>query len=462
MSIVALQLGNGSYNSATPVTNTIVVAPKALTYTANAAGMTYGLAVPGLSGTVGGFVGTDNQGNATTGTLTFTTTATSSSGVGGYAINGSGLTANNGNYTFVQATANAAALTINALPVNLTGTRSYDGTTTVAAGILSVANKVGGDNVTVASGNGTLAGANVGSEAITSFGTLALGGTAAGNYTLSGASGSVNVTVAGTSVVAGSSENPSGYKDSLTFTASVAPPSATGTVQFLTNGVLFDTETLSGGLAMSAVTALLPRGTNLITAEYSGDSNYLTDTNSLNQIVTNHPPTANSATYYRTAGLVLEIAIVNLATNWTDVDGDTIALSGVNVSTNGVTVAFDHSYIYYSDTNNVADQFTYTITDGYGGTNTGVVTVLMAPAATNQTQNIIGVAVNGDGSVTVSFAAIPGYTYAVQAATNLAPPVAWTIIGSQQAATNGLWQFTDTNAANYPQRFYRSSYLTNQ
>jgi uncharacterized protein YfiM (DUF2279 family) len=176
-------------------TGTLVINAATLTYTANVASMTYGSAVPGLSGSVSGFVGTDNQGNATTGTLTFTAAATSSSGVGSYAINGTGLTANNGNYTFVQADGNATALTINALPVNLTGTRSYDGTTAIAAGILSVANKVGSDNVTVASGSGTLAGANVGSEAITSFETLALGGTAAGNYTLAGASGSVNITV---------------------------------------------------------------------------------------------------------------------------------------------------------------------------------------------------------------------------------------------------------------------------
>ncbi len=176
-------------------TNTLAINPATLTYTANPASMTYGSAVPGLSGSVSGFVGADNQGNATTGTLTFTTAATSSSDVGTYTISGSGLTANNGNYTFVQAAGNTTALTINALPVNLTGTRPYDSTTTVAAGILSVANKVGGDNVTVMSGSGTLAGANVGSEAITSFGTLALGGTAAGNYTLAVASGSVNITV---------------------------------------------------------------------------------------------------------------------------------------------------------------------------------------------------------------------------------------------------------------------------
>ena len=103
-------------------TNTLVINAAILTYTANAASMTYGSAVPVFSGSVSGFVGTDNQANATTGTLTFTTAATSSSGVGGYAISGSGLTANNGNYTFVQASGNATALTINALPVNLTGT----------------------------------------------------------------------------------------------------------------------------------------------------------------------------------------------------------------------------------------------------------------------------------------------------------------------------------------------------
>jgi len=50
--------------------------------------------------------------NATTGTLTFTTPATSASGAGSYAINGSGLTANNGNYTFAQAAGNATALSI--------------------------------------------------------------------------------------------------------------------------------------------------------------------------------------------------------------------------------------------------------------------------------------------------------------------------------------------------------------
>ena len=42
-----------------------------LTYTANTVSQTYGTAIPTFSGSVSGFLGTDNQGNATTGTLSF-------------------------------------------------------------------------------------------------------------------------------------------------------------------------------------------------------------------------------------------------------------------------------------------------------------------------------------------------------------------------------------------------------
>src|SRR3989442_2290460 len=85
-------------------------------------------------------------------------------------------------------------VTITALAVNLTGTRPYDGTTAASFSILSVSNKVGSEDVTVASGSGTLASKDVGARAISSFGSLALGGTAAGNYTLTGATGTVTIT----------------------------------------------------------------------------------------------------------------------------------------------------------------------------------------------------------------------------------------------------------------------------
>ena len=55
---------------------------------------------------------------ATTGTLSFSSGATDQSPPGFYAIVGSGLTANNGNYVFVQAPGNRAALTLDPSPSN--------------------------------------------------------------------------------------------------------------------------------------------------------------------------------------------------------------------------------------------------------------------------------------------------------------------------------------------------------
>ena len=98
-----------------------------------------------------------------------------------------------GNFTGSSGTL-AGGQTINLLPVNLTGTRAYDGTANAAAGILTVANALSGDVVSVVSGSGTLASTTAGPQAITAFGDLALGGTAAGNYTLAGATGSVTIT----------------------------------------------------------------------------------------------------------------------------------------------------------------------------------------------------------------------------------------------------------------------------
>jgi hypothetical protein len=101
----AVRAGRGAY----------VITPATLTYTADAATRVYGAADPALSGTVTGFVGGDSQANATAGTLIFTTPATASSKAGLYAIDGSGLTAKDGNYRFVQAPGNATALTITSL-----------------------------------------------------------------------------------------------------------------------------------------------------------------------------------------------------------------------------------------------------------------------------------------------------------------------------------------------------------
>jgi hypothetical protein len=120
--ITASQAGNANYDPAPAVTQTFQINPATLTYTATATNRLYGAANPSLTGKVTGFVLGQTQATATTGTLAFTTTATASSNAGSYAITGSGLTANHGNYVFAQAAANATALTIKPATLTYTAT----------------------------------------------------------------------------------------------------------------------------------------------------------------------------------------------------------------------------------------------------------------------------------------------------------------------------------------------------
>jgi filamentous hemagglutinin family protein len=70
-----------------------------------------------LGGTVTGFVYNDTAANATTGTLSFTSSATPLSAPGTYAVQGGGLSA--ANYRFVQAESNGTALTVLPTPAEL-------------------------------------------------------------------------------------------------------------------------------------------------------------------------------------------------------------------------------------------------------------------------------------------------------------------------------------------------------
>lgn len=78
--------------------------------------------------------------------------------------------------------------------------------------------------------------------------------------------------LASTSVAISSSLNPSQPGGAVTFTASITPSTATGTVQFLDGGALLGTGTVASGSA-SFTTASLAQGTHSITAVYSGDAN---------------------------------------------------------------------------------------------------------------------------------------------------------------------------------------------
>jgi hypothetical protein len=76
-----------------------------------------------------------------------------------------------------------------------------------------------------------------------------------------------------------SNSNPSSYGGSVTFTASVSPSAATGTVTFKDSGTSIGTGTLSNGTATLTI-SLLATGSHSITAAYGGDGNYAASTSS--------------------------------------------------------------------------------------------------------------------------------------------------------------------------------------
>lgn len=93
------------------VTNgALAINPATLTYVADPATRTQGEPNPAFNGTVTGLRNEDSLGSATTGTLTWTSPATTASEPGNYAINGGGLSATN--YVFTQGEGNSSALAI--------------------------------------------------------------------------------------------------------------------------------------------------------------------------------------------------------------------------------------------------------------------------------------------------------------------------------------------------------------
>jgi subtilase family serine protease len=307
------------------------------------------------------------------------------------------------------------------------------------------------------------AGANVSGVASNVLTLTAVSTNNAGSYSvvITNAYGSVTSSVAtltvnllASTMALTSTANPSGYKDGLNFTASLGSSSSTGTVQFLTNGVLFNAQTLAAGAATSASLATLPRGTNLIAARYSGDVNYLPATNTLSQIVTNHPPVTAAFYTNRYTGLSLKIPVAVLTNNWSDADGDALSLAGISVSTNGVTVTNSVGTLVYYNSNNVADLFICTVSDGWGGTNFQNVYIAVMALPTNAIPVIASVARGTNGAILFNLAGMSGLTYILQATTNLISSGSWLPLATNVPDTNGVWQFSEPTT-NHPQRFYR-------
>jgi VCBS repeat-containing protein len=217
------------------VTGTLTVTPAALTVSADNHTRAYGAANPAFRASYGGFVNGDTVASLG-GTLTFSTSATTSSAVGAYAITPSGLTSPNYTISYLNGT-----LTVTPAVLTITAnneTRAYGAANPALT--VSYSGFVNGDT---AASLATPATATTTATAASGVGTypITASGATSANYTISYVTGTLTVTAATLTITANNetraygAANPawtvsySGFVNGDTAASLATPPTATTT-----------------------------------------------------------------------------------------------------------------------------------------------------------------------------------------------------------------------------------------
>jgi len=136
--------------------------------------------------------------------------------------------------------------------------------------------------------------------------------------------------------------------------------------------------------------------------------------------------------------------------------GYALAVTGVGSnSTQGGTVSWDGNLVTYMPPGGYSgqDAFSYTLSDGHGGSAQGTVVVTVA-ASGAQTLNMISLQLTPT-NCQLEFAGIPGRSYIIQSAPAVNGP--WSDLSEPIAADGtGLIEYIDTNPPG-PMQFYRTS-----
>ncbi len=214
----------------------------------------------------------------------------------------------------------------------------------------------------------------------------------------------------------------------------------------------------SGVATLTVLGSVIGHGSKTITAEYvnsDGNFNGSTGTLSPDQVV-DTPPVAGAHYLGAVVSTKLTISASALAVLDYDADGDTLSITAVSgTSTNGpagnVTLS-DGTVNYTPATGFVgADQFTYTIYDGFtGGTATSTANVTVRLGQATSVFNSISAS---SGTVNLRGHGIPGRSYDIQWSANPDFSIGGVVPGSVKAAANGIITYTD-DAGDGP-RYYR-------
>jgi Bacterial Ig-like domain (group 3)/MBG domain (YGX type) len=249
---------------------------------------------------------------------------------------------------------------------------------------------------------------------------------------------------------------PSTYGQSITFTATVAPTPTGGTVQFYENGIALGAPaTVSGGTAFYSTSALAV-GSYQITAQYGGTTFYASSStaSASSQQVTAASLAIAANPQSKVYGTLLVFGGGNTNFSSTGLqNGETIGSVTLAVSGNGG--ATNAPVGSYTITPSLATGGTFAAANYSIAYQTNSLTVTLPPNSIPVT--IVDILRQADGTMHLDFSGTPGYVYMIEATTNLTPTIVWTVLGTNAADTNGLFNFTDLQATNYSSRFYQTA-----
>jgi hypothetical protein len=280
-------------------------------------------------------------------------------------------------------------------------------------------------------------------------------------------SGTVNVNAVGTNTLTYTADDGNGNTNTATRTVIVRDTTPPAILWSFTNLVLAaDTNCsaqmpdvtgtnyilatdLSGALAISQSptnNAILPLGTNVVivtVTDASGNAAFSTNT----IIVQDQTPPQ----------------ILSQPQSLTNLVGTTANFSVA------ATACTPLAYQWFFNSGILADQTNYALAIVFASaTNAGNYSVV-ASASGSSTTSIVATltvnlippgiapnpAINADGSFILNLTGSPGYTYILETTTNLSSSANWRPVVTNTLGTNGVWQFNDTQATNFLQRFYR-------
>jgi subtilisin-like proprotein convertase family protein len=446
------------------VNGSLTVLPAPLTVSADIQSRPYGSTNPVFTVTYSGFANGESLTESdVTGAPLLGTLADTTSPVGIYDITNSlgSLTSSNYTFSFTNGTltVTAAALTVTADNQS----RSYGATNPPLTGTLTGVQN--GDPVTAVFQAEADTNSPVGDYPITPSLQDLVG--VLGNYSVSYADGILSVTQAASEIALATSANPVLPGLPVTFSANVAAvapggDTPSGSVQFIVDGADYQTPViLTGGFASVTTTTLL-LGQHTVSAEYSGDANYLGTTAILGPAqVIDTLPVAGADVIYRLPNLSAMAPVSELLVDDSAADGNPMIFDSVNAASGaGGTLSNSGGWVFYNPpagfTND--DSFTYVASDDLGEYATGTVAVVVL--ANRIPQGTLNLQSLGNGGFEVVLYGIPWANYTIQFSDRLTPPN-WQTIISKTADFQGILKLDDTVSNGAQMRFYRAIYNTN-